>query len=376
MSGYTEYGQPAPKSTDPVVKFLIGCGLIAVGVIGLAVLVVVSIGWQLSRDETPGRAAEGFLLGDETSYWSFEFKPDDRGVTHTLQQVHEQAETTREQVLKNSPLSFLGSFRQRNQMTELLPLKVEFAKTPETWSGRVGFSRGTWKVRMASKMVRWFAGRGDEGIARSHDVDGVAVTTIQDPKSEGVFAFAMVGNRLVVAGREERLVRALDTSRGASGVRDPRVDALHDTVRLEGEDGWAFSAGPSVASFDVSENDDLRFRINGPAPVDARETPPADLAMARVRAFLPYFPDGAFVLDEGAPALQADGSWLISGRIPEFSKKLAAMFLRFSASRTDGPTEPREPSAIPSPPSPPTSSDPRSDTPGAPKRGESPSPAD
>jgi hypothetical protein len=375
MSGHTDYGRPAPKSTDPVVKVLIGCGLIAGGIIVLAILVVFSIGWQLTRDETAGRAAEGFLLGDETAYWSFELKPDDRGVTHTLQQVHEQAEATRDEVLKNSPLSFLGSLRQRNKMTELLPLKVEFAAAPETWSGRVGFSRGAWKIRLASKMVRWVAGRGRDGIARSHDVDGVPVTTIQDPKSSGEFSFAMVGNRLVFAGREDRLERALDTSRGASGVRDPRIDVLHDTVRLEGEDGWAFAAGPAVASFDVSEGDELRFRISGPAPVDARETPPAELAMARVRAFLPYFRDDAFVLDPGAPALQADGSWLISGRIPEFSKKIAAMFLRFSASRTEGPSEPREPSAIPSPPSPPRSSDPRSDTPGAPKRGESPSPA-
>ena len=373
MSGYNEYGQPAPKTTDPVVKVLIGCGLIAVGLIVLAVLVVVSIGWQLGRDETAGRAAEGFLLGDETSYWSFELTPDDRGINHTLQQIHEEAETTRTEVLKNSPLNFLGSFRQRNKLTEMLPLKVEFAKTPETWSSRVGFSRGTWKVRMAAKMVRWMVGRGDNGAARFRDVDGVPVTTIQDPKSEGEFAFAMVGNRLVIAGREDRLVRALDTSSGASGVRDPRVDLLHDTVRLEGEDGWAFAPGPSVASFDVSESDELRFRIMRPAPVDARETSPADLAMAQVRAFLPYFRDDAFVLDPGAPALQADGSWLISGRIPEFSKKITGLFLRFSESRTER-SEPREPSAIPSPPSPPQSSDPRSDTPGAPKRGENPSP--
>jgi hypothetical protein len=374
MSEYGPDGQPIKKTTDPVVKILIGCALIAVGFLALVIVVGLGIGWRLTRDESPGRAPETFLLGDETAYWVLDLKADDPGVKEALQRIHEQSEAAREEALKNSPLAFLGSVRKPNQLAEMLPIKLELAKAPDTWAARVSFSRGTWRMRMGLKIMRWVFGRG-AGKGATQAVDGVAVTTIPDPKGNGEFAFAMVGSRLLIAGSSGRLTRALDTSHGVSGVKDPAIDGLHESVRQAGEDGWAFAPGPSVASFDVNEQDQLRFVIAAPASMDARELPAPERALERVHAFLPYFREGVIVLDESAPTVQPDGSWRITGKIDHVSEQLVAMFLRFSAKRADRPSEPETPSATPTPPSPPTSSDPRSDTPGAPKRGESPTPA-
>src|SRR5262245_1128670 len=107
MSEYGPDGRPVAKTTDPVVKILIGCAIVAIRFLALVIVVGIGLGSRLTRDETPGRAREGFLLGDETAYWSIELRPDDPGVAASFQKLHDQAQMAREEALKNSPLHIL-----------------------------------------------------------------------------------------------------------------------------------------------------------------------------------------------------------------------------------------------------------------------------
>jgi hypothetical protein len=374
MSGVTGAGPSVPPGTDPVLRFLGGCAIVLAALAAIVVAGVLIIGWTLTRDETPGRPEEAFLLGDEVSYWCFDLRPDDAGLATVIENINTSAESARDEALKNSPLRFLAFHKRGDELLKQFPLKLEFAVAPEAWSGRVTISQGTLRVRAMMKFFRWIVGRDVAANARPM-VGGVAVTTLHDPKFHGEVAVAMVGNRILAAGKTERLARALETSGGPGIVLDPRIGPMHDAVRLDAEDGWAFTAGPSVASFDVADSDELRFKILAPAAAGEGASSPVQMALAVTQSFLPYFGEEAFRFDDGSPAARADGTWLVSGRITDLSRRLGAAMFRFSASRMEEASGRETPSAIPPPPSPQPSSDPRSDTPGAPKREGTPSPA-
>jgi hypothetical protein len=373
MSGYAPDGRPVATEKDPVLRFLGGCALVFAILAAIVIAAVLVVGWRLTRDETPGRAEEPFLLGDETRYWCFDLKPDDAGLAAVLDKINASAEAARDEALENSPLRMLAFGRRRNQVEELFPLKLELAEAPGAWSGRATFSKGTLRMRAAVKILRWFIGRAskESDIA---EAGGVEITTIRDARGWAV-SMAMVGNRLLLAGEPGRLERALSTGRAPDAAREPAIDRMHAAIRLPGEDGWGFAAGPLVASFDVDASDALVFRIVAPPGAAAGTAMSSDEAIAVARSFLPYVGAEAFRLDDGSPARRDDGSWLVAGRIPELSGRVGAAFLRFSARRAEGPFERRTPSANPIPPSRSTSSDPRTDTPAAPKRGETPTPA-
>lgn len=353
---------------DPVFRLLGGCALVVAGLAAIVIVVGLIVGWNLTRDESPERPEEAFLLGDETRYWCFDLKPDDAGLVAVNDKLGASAEAARDEALANSPLRFLPLGHRRNQLGEVLPLKIELALAPDGWSGRVTFTKGVLRMRAMVKVFRWLLGRSSkEAVLRSEG--GVAVTTLHD-KRGSQFAMATVGNRLLLANGSSRLERALALDRPGGVPPDTLVADLHAAVRLPGEDAWAFDARSEVASLDVDPNDALVFRI----VVPARDAMSSEEAMAIARGFLPYVAEEAIRIDEDYPRPGEDGRWLVAGRIPDLSRGLAAAFLRFSASRAEGAPWPQSPSAIPPPPSPPTSSDPRSGTPAAPPRGGTPSP--
>jgi len=370
-----ETGSAAPRTGgDPALRILGGCAIVLGALAALVVAAALVGGWMLTRDEAPGRPSESFLLGDETSYWCLDLKPEDPGLMSMFDKLDASAQAARDEALKNSPLRFLPLRRRGDRISEQLPLKLEIALAPDAWSARLTLTKGTLRARAAMRIMRWLIGR-DRDVAKTRDIQGVSITTLRDPKLRGEIAVAMVGNRVLAAGSADRLVRVLDPARVPEGARDPRVDAWHAVVQLDGEDGWAFTAGPSVASFDVDESDALRFRIRAAAASDERAGSSAAAALSVVRSFLPYLDEDAFELDNEAPARQPDGTWVITGRIPDLSSRLVSAFLRFSASRMEGRPSRRWPSASPRPPSPPPSSDPRSGTRAAPQREGTPSPA-
>lgn len=350
---------------DPALRILGGCALVGAGLVVLLVVAVTLIGWRLTRDETRGRAEEMFLTGDEARYWCFDLSPEDPGLAALGARVKASADEARDEALKNSPLRFLGVGGGRNPVDEMLPLKIEIAAAEEGWAARAAFSKGVLRIRAAMKVLRWVAGRDLEGTATIRS-DGVQITTFRDPGAGARFAITMVGNRVLLADDTDRLVRALSTSGGGAAAVHPSIPDLHESVRTDGEDGWAFAPGPAVASFDVNEADELAFRI---VALDAALD--GDRALALARTMLPYFAEDAVRLDPDSPQRQGDGRWLVTGRIAGFSAKMRSAVLRFSAERTD---EPEEPSATPTPPSPPPSSGPRSGTDGAPTREGTPSP--
>lgn len=375
MSGSVPEGRPSATGTDPVLRFLGGCLLVFVGLGAIVLIGALVIGWRLSRDEAPGRPEETILLGDETRYWCLDLKPDDAGLTAVLAKMDAEARAAREEILKDSPLRMFAFAGRRNDIATLFPLKLEVALAPQgAWSGRATFTHGIFRMRAMVKLLRWIVGR-DRSQASATVADGVDVTTIVDRKDGVSVSFASVGNRLLLAGDADRLRRALESAGSSAGRLDPAVASLHDSVRLAGEDAWAFAAGPAVASFDVNERDELAFRIVATVPGAADERTADDRALDIARSFLPHVEADAFRLDEGSPERRPDGSWRIEGRIPDVSRRVAAVFLRFSADRATRRSEPEEPSAIPSPPSPPPPSGPRSDTPAAPPREGTPSPA-
>jgi hypothetical protein len=360
------------QAPDPVLRAIGGCALVLVGLAAIVVVVGLVVGLKLTRDETPGRPEEAFLLGDESRYWCFDLKPDDPGLVAVNDKLGESAEAARDQALANSPLRFLPLGHRRNQLGDSLPLKVELAVAQDGWSGRATFAKGVMRMRAVVKILRWFIGRASKE-ADVADVDGVEITTIR-AEHGGVASMTMVGNRLLLSGTPQRLARALAIDRAAGATRDPSIDGMHAAVRLAGEDGWAFAAGPAVASFDVDAGDALVFRIAAGPGVAAGEAMSSEAAMALARAFLPYVAEDAIRLDEGFPKRGDDGLWLVAGRIPELSRRVGAAILRFSASRAEGAPSPRSPSAIPLPPSPPPSSDPRNGTPAGPTHGGIPNP--
>jgi len=365
-------GGAPPRQTEPLTKFLLGCALV-VG--GLGALVVGGCGifaWRLVRDENPGRPVETMLAGDETRYWSFDLKPDDAGIAALFARLQSINEESRDRALQNTPLRGLPFPTRQADPHEILPLKLELSVAEDSgWAGRVTMSRGTLRLRAGLKLMRWMISR-DPAKAEIVDVDGVQVTLFHEGAVRA--AVASVGNRVLVADGIERLRRLLTETGAGPVARLGGISELHDAIRLEGEDGWAFAAdtsvpGPdrplpllgAVASFDLAADDALRFRIEVPAGDGAGlSTLSADEAVAIVRSFVPRSSPEDIAIDAGSPALDGH-AWRIEGRISDLTRRLAK---RLSES----------PSAIPTPPSPPPTPDRRSDTPSAPRRGGSPNP--
>lgn len=358
---------------DPVLRVIVGCAAVVGVLVVLAIVAIGLVGWNITRDRAPGRPVETLLVGDETRYWRFELKPDDPGLKALVDRMASSQEQARDQTLRDSPLRYVVPHGRRADLSQIAPLDLELALAPTGWTLRGTFTKGILRVRAAVTLMRWMIGRHQAPEAPA-EIEGVPVATIFDPKRGKEIAMTTVGNRLLVSGASARLAKVLASDRapGSGGVPE-EIARLHDGVHLEGEIGWAFAEGHEVASFALRDNDELDFRIVVPA--DAATSLDADRGLGVARAFLPYLPAEAFALDDGAPARRQDGARVVSGRITELSKRIEGTFLRFSASRTEPPSVPETPSAIPPPPSPPPSSDPRSGTRGEPKRGGSPSPA-
>jgi hypothetical protein len=335
---------PATKERDPLLKFLLGCSIV-VG--GLALLVIGGCGffaWRLMRDETPGRPVEAMLAGDENRYWCFDLKPDDAGIVAMMDRLDRINTETRRRALENTPLKGLPIPTRRADVNQILPLKLEFAVAGEPsdlfdlanvdgWSGRATVSRGSLRLRAFVKAMRWMITR-DAGKAEVVDVDGVQVTVLHEATTH--VAFASVGNRILLADDVERLRRVLTTPAEQAAPRLAGVAEFHDGIRLEGEDGWAFAAdtavaGPerplpllgAVASFDLTPDDALRFRLGVPAGAGAGLSKlTREEATAIAASFFPGKARSAIELDEASPVLEGGKAWRIEGRISGLTSRL------------------------------------------------------
>ena len=401
MTGSGSEARSTVPPKDPVFRLLGGC-VVVVAIIG-AILLGVSllIGWRLARDEAPGRAPEAFFLGNESRYWRIELKPNDAGLLALFARIDEINEATRRDLVRGTFLEVFPWPRRRARLDELAPFTGEFAlamsdpadglQAPEGWAARGTFSHGLFRLRAAAKLIRFFATR-DSGKAELLDVDGIAVTHIHGASAE--FAFANVGNRVLVTSDATRMRRALQSA----AEPPPKIRellALHESVAIDGEDAWAFIASMrlgdfakpfvtrgAAASFDVNDRDELAFRM---IVTDAERVSEGrafsgdrDDSLTIVSAFLPGFPREAIALDGDGARRNEDGAWEISGRITGLSTRLAALLSGAKAFRLrhrEGSTPWSEPpSAIPPPPIPPPPSDPRSGTPAEPPHAETPRP--
>ncbi|HEX4825504.1 MAG TPA: hypothetical protein VFV19_14470 [Candidatus Polarisedimenticolaceae bacterium] len=331
----------AKPPKDPFLRFLGGCALVAGGVLLLVMIAAIAIGWRLTRDVAPGRPVEAFLSGDETRYWCLDLKADDPGIAAFVQNVQRASEEMREETLEHSPLRLLPFRPRGNRIDELLPIKLELAQSDEGWVGRATFSKQIFRIRAAVKLIRFVIGRDPAAPAGP---DGIPFASFGDKRTGKRVAMTMVGNRLLVASAPSRLSKALATDRADGAAVDPKVAALHTSIRQDGEDGWAFAPGPSVASFDVTDGDALRFRVV--TVQDAAMT--ADEARALAHRWIPLVEDDAIELDSGTPSRRPDGMWLVEGRIVKLSERVRRVLLHATERDASG-----SPSATPTPPSPP-----------------------
>jgi hypothetical protein len=393
-------------SQDPVVRFLGGCAIVAAVFAAIVVCVAVGVGWNLTRDPAPGRARESFLMGDESRYWCADLKPDDAGLRSFFERWNAVNEDTRRRVLHGTFLEKIPLPHRRARLEDIAPFTLEgslFLSDPANgpqvalgWAGRGTFSHEVLRMRAALKGMRWLMSR-DATKSTTVDVDGISVTEVRD--NGAAFAIANVGNRVLATNDASRMRAALRSS------AEPSLDglrALHEDVKLDGEDGWAFLSrvrvgGPSdsfvvsgaVASFDVTERDELALRVAVTTGATADEgrafRGSRDDCLALASAFLPIFKPDAIELDPEGAHPGAAGSTVFSGRIPVLSKylpdlpkRLTEFALKSSAKRLEGeaqpPPAPGTPSASPIPPSPPRPAGPRTGTPGGPMHEESPKP--
>ena len=210
------------------------------------------------------------------------------------------------------------------------------------------------------------------------------MTEIHDNRAG--FAVATVGNRVIVASDAARMRTVLRTATAPPAPTLPELTALHDAVKLEGEDAWAFYSnrspgglGPSptgsfaLASFDVTERDELVFRVvvSDVAAAEGGDgfAGTSSECSAVVSRFLPGLPVSAITIDAGAAHAGEGGSKEFSGRITGLSTRLAELLGRVTELRRSG-----RPFASPSPPSLPPSGDPRSETPAGPTHEGTPTP--
>ena len=400
MNSYGSDERPAAQSRDPLLRVLGGCVIAVAIVAAIVVGGALVIGWRLARDETPGRAPETFLVGDESRYWCVALKPDDKGLAALFARVDEINDATRRSLLKGTFLEGLPLPHRRARLDELAPFTLEFSlamsdatdglQVPKGWAARGTFSHGVLRLRAAMRLIRFFA-RRDPAKTEVSDIDGVAVTHVHDANAE--FAFANVGNRVLVASDEERMRAALRPA--AASSRLPELRALHEEIAMEGEDAWAFIStmrlgdlahpfitNGAAASFDINDRDELVFRIivmdaqpiaEGRGFAGTRED-----CLTVVSTFLPGVPSDAIALD-GDGARKGDHQYMeLSGRIADVSKRLAALVGEAKGfrirRREQEPVAPETPSAIPTPPTPPPRSGPRNGTPAEPRHEGTPTP--
>jgi hypothetical protein len=371
MSGYATDGAPTPAPKDPIVRFLIGCGVVALVCLALVAIVVFSVGWQLTKDETPGRAPEALLIGDETRYWRVDLRADDPGLIALFARFTEINDTRRREILDGTPLAGLPIPSRQAHLDELAPLTFELGLAPGSagWTGRGTFSHGVWKMRAVIKMMRWLGGKGAHGLPPIV-VDGVAIGRV----GPGL-AVATVGNRVLFSGDAERLKAVLTTAADATPAIDPKLFSAHDDVRLDGEDAWAFSTAPRAsASFDINDRDELAFRV---AVLDETFDASQDECRSILSLFLPKVPPDMLEIDDGAKK-DPGGTTIFTGRIAGVSKRIEAFVAKASkpgfAEELNRKREPETPSANPTLPSHPPPAGPRSGTPGGPSREGTPKP--
>jgi len=393
VSGYGSEERPSARQQDPVWRLIAGCAVVGTGLGALVVVGALLIGWRLARDEAPGRPLETFLVGDEARYWCVGLKPHDAGLEALFARFDEINDAMRRKVLRGTFLQSLPLPHRGARLDDLAPFTFELSMAasdkasgrpvPTGWGARATFSHGLFRMRAALKVMRFVASR-DATQGETIDVDGIAVTEIHD--NGAGFAVATVGNRVLVASDPARMRAVLRTSTAPPGPALPEVLALHDAIKLEGEDAWAFysNRGPgglgpplaesgALASFDVNERDELAFRVvvSGSGAVEGGsdfEGTPADCSAVASR-FLPGIPVSAITID-GVGAHAGDGgSKEFSGRITGLSTRLAELLGRVTELRRSG-----TPSASPNPPSLPPSGDPRSETPAGPTHEGTPTP--
>ncbi len=400
MSGYGTDGQPVGKERDPVVRFLLGCAVVALIFVAIVVCVAIGVGWNLTRDETPGHALEVFLVGDETRYWRFDLKPNDAGLAAFFARLDAINDETRRNALSGTFLEGIPFPHRRAQLEALAPFTLELSlftsspakelKDPPGWAARATFSHGMFKMRAALKMMRFFASR-DREKGNTSDVDGIAVTEVRGDAIG--FAVATVGNRMLVANDAARMRSVLRTVPATPIPALSELLALHDAIKLDGEDAWAFFSGSragdfsmprignrAAASFDVNERDELAFRIIV-EPLGAIEEKdpfggtPEDCSSV-VSMFLPGVPVGAIAIDGDGARPSGHFGMEFSGRIDGLSNRLAELLGRASESRdrTPEPSATETPFATPTPPSPPQPVGHRTGTPSGPTHAGSPKP--
>jgi hypothetical protein len=394
-----EYGggdQTGVKPRDPLVRFLGGCAVVAAVVAALVLLCAWYIGWSLSRDPSPGRKPETFLTGDETRYWCAALRPDDAGLQALFKQLDTIGEESRAKALHGTFLESMPLPRRHARLDLLAPLTLEgslFMSGPSTlpqapagWAARATLSHDVLRVRATLKVMRWMLSRNPEK-ADTIDVDGVAITEVHD--NHAAFALANLGNRVLAASDASRL-RAVFGAPAAPP--HPELLALHEEVKLDGEDGWALISGaqldgPSTplsiaaaaASFDVDDRDELLFRV---AVTDRAAVPEGrpfsgtrDDCVAVASSFLPIVGRDAIEIDGDGAQPFHEGSKVFTGRVRDLSKYLPGLPKRLAEVMVRSAVSAREtPSASPTPPSPPSSGGPRIDTPAGPRHEGSPKP--
>jgi hypothetical protein len=252
------------------------------------------------------------------------------------------------------------------------------------------------RMRAALRGMRWLLSR-DAAKSTTTDVDGVAVTEMRDKGAS--FAIANVGNRVLAANDASRMRALLQV---ASEPKLEALHALHADVKLDGEDAWAFLShvrlgglsdplviSSAAASFDVTEHDELAFRVavtdGGTTDEDRAFRGTHDDCVAVVSSLLPIFSSDAIELDADGAKAGAAGSMTFSGRISGLSKYLPGLpnritefAVKSSAKRLEMEAQPPPatgpPAASPTPPSPPRLDGPRTGTPGGPTREGTPKP--
>lgn len=357
---------------DPFFRFVAGCAVIAAVVVALVVAIALLVGWQLARDEAPGRETESFLVGDETRYWRLELKADDAGLLAFVARLEEINDATRRKVFQGTIFESIPIPRRQPHLDELAPMTLEVSLADDGWAARGTLSHGMLRLRAGMKFMRWMLTR-DAAKGDTVDIDGVTVTRFHD--GNAAFSFATVGNRVLASSDADRMRVALQSKTTVgSAEKQKTLFALHRSVALPGEDAWAFwsvspaSAG-AAASFDLNDRDELAFKMvvaGTPSAIEGgafQGTPEQCLAV--VAAFLPGMPVDAVELEAANARRLEHGGFEFSGRIAGVSGRVSALVMKAKAGRLL-----KSPSAIPTPPSLPPQSGPRSETPaGSPREG-------
>lgn len=378
-----ETGNEGPQrgtERDPLVRFLFGCLAVVAVIVAILVIGFVFVGWRLTRDETPGRAAESFLVGDETQYWCLELRPDDRGLQSLFQRFDDINESTRRELVHGTFLEALPLPHRRARLDDLAPLTAEVglvmsepAGGPQrvvSWDGRASLSHGMFKLRAGIKLMRFFLSRHD-GTTAAVDIGGVTVTETHDANAQ--FAVANIGNRVIVTNNAQRMRAILEPASGSTGSIRQDVAALHEAVKLDGEDAWAFVSGMTIGggpaplsilgaagSFDVNALDELAFQIavepRAAAPEQRSFAGTGEDCRAVVSTFLPGVSADAIELDAAGAHRLPSGAFAFTGKVSGLSKRFAAALGQIKAGRLRERmlqrAGPETPSATPTPPSP------------------------